>query len=68
MITFIDDFSRFMWAYFMKEKSNILMKFKDFKEKIEKEIGCKIWCLQTNIKEEYILKEFTQFLQNYGMR
>ena len=37
MITFIDDFFRFVWANFMKEKLEALMKFKEFKEKIEKD-------------------------------
>ena len=42
MIVFIDDFSRFVWVNFMKEKSEAIMKFKDFKEKVEKEVRCKI--------------------------
>ena len=42
MIIFINDFSRFAWVDFMKEKSKALMKFKQFKEKTEKEVGCKI--------------------------
>ena len=48
MITFIVDFSRFVWVDFMKEKSKALIKFKKFKEKVEKEIGYKIQCLHTN--------------------
>lgn len=48
MITFIiDDFSRYVWVNFMKEKPEALMKFKEFKEKIEKEVGCEIQCLRT---------------------
>ena len=38
MITFIDDFSRYMWVYFMKKKSEALRKFKEFKEMVEKEV------------------------------
>jgi len=36
MITFINDFSRYVWVDFMKEKSTALDKFKEFKNKVEK--------------------------------
>ena len=68
MITFINDFSRFVQADFMKEKLEALMKLKEFKEKIEIKVGYKIQCLHTNNEGEYTSKEFTQFLQNYGIR
>ena len=68
MITFIDDFSKFVWVDFMKGKLEALMKFKEFKEKVEKEIGCKIQCLCTDNGGEYTSKEFTQFLQSHGIR
>jgi len=32
LVTFIDDFSRYVWIYFMKKKSETLSKFKVFKE------------------------------------
>ncbi|KAF2320748.1 hypothetical protein GH714_030492 [Hevea brasiliensis] len=38
MITFINNFSRYVWVYFMKDKSKALCKFKEFKETIEKEL------------------------------
>ena len=42
MVTFIDDYSRYVWVYFMKEKSETLAKFKEFKLMIESEIRSKI--------------------------
>ena len=48
MITFINDFLRFVQVDFMKEKSKALMKFKEFKEKVEKEVRYNIQCLHTN--------------------
>ena len=39
MVTFIDDFSRYLWVFFMKEKSETLSKFKEFKSTTEAEIG-----------------------------
>jgi len=48
MITFIDDFSIYVLINFMKEKSEALDKFKEFKNKAESEVGHKIKCLRTN--------------------
>ena len=38
MVTFIEDFSRYVWVFFMKEKSETLSKCKEFQMKIEKEV------------------------------
>lgn len=35
-LTFIDDFSRKTWIYFLKEKSDAFYKFKEFKSMVEK--------------------------------
>lgn len=63
MITFIDDFSRFVWVDFMKEKSEALAKFKIFKNKVEGEIGSQIRCLRTDNGGEYTSDEFFQYLK-----
>lgn len=47
-ITFIDDFSRKTWIYFLVEKSSALDIFKKFKVMTEKEAGCEIGCLRTD--------------------
>ena len=59
MITFIDDFLRFVWVDFMKEDLEALIKFKEFKEKIDKEVGYKIRCLRIDNRGEYTSKDFT---------
>jgi len=46
MITFINDFRRYVWVDFMKEKSEALDKFKEFKNIVESEVGHKIKCLR----------------------
>ena len=38
-LTFIDDFSRKSWVYIIKEKSEALEKFKEFKAMVEKQSG-----------------------------
>jgi len=39
LVTFIDDFSSYVWIYFMKKKSEAFSKFKEFKEVAEAEVG-----------------------------
>lgn len=45
MVTFIDDIFRCIWIDSMKEKKEAIIKFKEFKEKVEKTIGLNIKCL-----------------------
>ncbi|GMJ08723.1 hypothetical protein HRI_004541500 [Hibiscus trionum] len=59
MVTFIDDFSRNVWVYFEKEKSDTFLKFKEFKEIAESEVDRRIRCLQTDNGGEYSLNEFS---------
>lgn len=39
MLTFIDDYSRNVWVYFLKHKNNVFLTFKQWKVIIEKQIG-----------------------------
>ncbi|KAJ4718987.1 Retrovirus-related Pol polyprotein from transposon TNT 1-94 [Melia azedarach] len=68
MVTFIDDFSRYVWTFFVKEKSETFTKFKEFKEKVEGELGRKIQCLRTDNGGEYTSNEFSQYLQRCQIR
>jgi len=47
-ITFIDDFSRKTWVYFLAEKSEAIEAFKRFKARVEKETEKDIQCLRTD--------------------
>ena len=68
MVTFIDDFSRYVWVFFMKEKSDTFSKFKEFRETIEGEVGKKIICLRTDNGGEYTSNEFFQYLRDCRIR
>ena len=61
-MTFIDDYSRYVWVYFMKQKSKTLAKFKEFKLMVESEVGSKIQCLRMDNRGEYIFDEFSSYL------
>ena len=56
MVTFIDDYSRYVWIFSMKEKSDTFSKSQEFKMMIEGEIGVKICCLRSNSGGEYTSK------------
>jgi hypothetical protein len=45
-LTFIDDFSRKTWIYFLKHKSDALGCFQQFKSLVEKQSGYYIKCLR----------------------
>jgi transposase InsO family protein len=62
MVTFIDDFSRYVWVYFQKEKSETFSKFQEFKSAKEAEIGEKICFLRTDNGGEYTSDEFSNYL------
>jgi Integrase core domain len=57
-ITFIDDYSRKTWVYFLKEKSAAFEVFKSFKNLVENESGYKIKTLRSNRGGEYTSKRF----------
>ncbi|GKA56164.1 indole-3-acetic acid-amido synthetase GH3.17 [Tanacetum coccineum] len=68
MVTFIDDFSRYVWVYFMKNKSDTLAKFKEFKKSTKAEIGKDVRCLRTDNGGEYTSDEFSNYLQETKVR
>ena len=42
MLTFIDDYSRKVWIYFLKHKNDVYLTFKQWKVLIKKQIGKQI--------------------------
>ena len=52
-MTFIDDFSRKTWIYFLKKKDEAFMWFRTFKALVEKLTGKKIKILRTDNGTEY---------------
>lgn len=46
MVTFIDDYSRYIWVYLIKEKSEVFQKYKEFRIKVESELSHKFRCFR----------------------
>lgn len=67
IISFIDDFSRKTWVYFLHEKSEAFVAFKNFKACVEKEIGAHITCLRTDRGGEFNSNEFEEFCKAQGI-
>lgn len=68
MISFIDDYSRKVWVYFLVEKSEAFITFKKYKNLVENEIGSSIKGLRTDRGGELTSLEFTNFCSENGIR
>ena len=65
-ITFIDDFSRKTWVYFLKYKSEACGVFKSFKTYVEKQSGYLIKTLRTDRGTEFTVCD--NFLVDHGIK
>eukprot|EP00253_Pinus_taeda_P025343 PITA_25343 len=66
-VSFIDDFSRNTWIYFLKKKSEVFDKFKEFKALMENQIEKKVKALRTDNGGEFCSKEFEEFCKKCGI-
>lgn len=48
VMVLVDDYSRYTWTYVLKEKNEALSKFVEFWNMVEKELGQKVKCLQSD--------------------
>ena len=67
-VTFIDDFSRCCAVYFLKQKSEVFEKFKEFEAIATNECGQSIATLRTDNGGEYLSREFQAYLKSKGIR
>ena len=66
IITFIDDFSRKTWVYFLQAKSDAFEAFNIIM--VEKEAGSQIKVLRTDRGGEYNSQEFVIFCESNGIK
>jgi transposase InsO family protein len=67
-VSFIDDYSRKTWIYFLKSKDEVFSKFKEFKALIENLSERKIKILRLDNGGEYTSKEFVSFCRDVGIK
>ena len=67
ILSFVDDYSRKTWIYFLHAKSETFNAFKNFKAYVDKEAGTHIVCLRTDRGGEFNSKEFSTFCNHHGI-
>jgi len=67
-VTFIDDYSRCFALFFLKHKSKVLEKFKEFEALATNLCDEKIRTLRTDNGGEYLSAEFEAYLKSKGIR
>ena len=67
MLTFVDDFSRKVWVYFLRQKKKMFPVFKKFKALVENQTGRKIKKLRTDNGLEFCKLEFTELCAVNGI-
>jgi histone deacetylase 1/2 len=64
-VSFIDDFSKYIWVYLIKQKSDVFQVFKNFQNMVERKFNKKIVSMQTDWGGEYEKLNF--FFQEIGI-
>lgn len=64
-VSFIDDFSKFVWIYLLRHKSEVFQCFKDFQCLAERQFNCKIGTVQSDWGGEY--QSLNTFFKRIGI-
>ncbi|XP_071742583.1 uncharacterized protein [Rutidosis leptorrhynchoides] len=67
VMVLIDDYSRFTWVKFLKEKSEALSKFIEFKEAVESEFGRKVKALRSDNGGEFMSNDLFAYCKTNGI-
>ena len=66
-VTFIDDYSRKLWAFVLKSKDQVLDAFKEFHVRVERESGRKLKCVRSDNGGEY-RGPFENYCKSQGIK
>ena len=66
-VTFVDDYSRKVWVYFIKNKNGVLGIFLKWKKMVETQTGQKVKRLRSDNGGEYKNDQFLQICQDEGI-
>jgi transposase InsO family protein len=66
-VSFIDDFSRNTWIYFLRKKSKLFDRFKEFKALVDNQIEKRIKVLRTDNGGEFCGNEFEELCKKCGI-
>jgi hypothetical protein len=68
MLTFIDDYSRHCWVFFLATKNETFASFKQFRKTVEKQIQKPVSCLRTDRRGKFLSTEFNNYCKLEGIR
>ena len=66
-VTFIDNYCRYTWIYFLRSKSDVFVTFQKIYNMIHTQFGKSIKNIQSDSWGEYIFGEFSTFLSEKGI-
>jgi len=66
-VTFIDDYSRFTWVYFLQSKAEVFSVFQRFVYFLKTHFSAHTKILRSDSGGEYMSNAFQSFLQNEGI-
>jgi hypothetical protein len=64
----VDDYTRMIVVFFLKNKSKAFENFKIYKEMVENEMDSRIKCLRSDNGGEFTSKEFMDYCSNHGIK
>ncbi len=67
-VTYCDDYTRVVYVYFVKKKSEVFSTFKEFEKLVTTSVGEPIRVLRTDNGGEYTSEEFERYLKERGIR
>lgn len=67
LLTFVDDYSRKVFAIPIKKKSDVFNEFVNFKNLVENQCSSKIKILRSDNGTEYVNNQFLKFLKQHGI-
>ncbi|CAB3988289.1 Retrovirus-related Pol poly from transposon TNT 1-94 [Paramuricea clavata] len=67
ILTFTDDYTRYVTVYFLKNKSEVYEKFQEYVSMVENFTGLKVKTLRTDNGGEYVSNDFSKYCVNKGI-
>ncbi|KAK2993459.1 hypothetical protein RJ640_005153 [Escallonia rubra] len=66
-VTFVDDFSRMTWIYFMKNRSEVFAHFSAFCVEIKTQFNVHVHILRSDNAKEYMSGSFQNYMNQHGI-
>lgn len=66
-MSIMDDYSRKLWVFLMKSKSEVFDIFKNWCLEVENEKECKVKCVRTDNEMEFLSTNFKNFCKEKGI-